>query len=160
MAEEVVSSSQAESNDWVKPEVRRFSSLYTSLTSVGMLCGRLSSTSAGDETRIIIEPCEVDEVICGSPRPGVSPMYTLMYETFFTKIGLRLPLSDFECDVLKHLHLAPTQLHPNGWAFVRSFAIVCRCLGLDVNLGQFMYFFQAKIGKKVGWVSLNSSAGI
>lgn len=111
-----------------------------------MLRGRLSSTSAGDETRVIIEPCEVDEVICGSPRPGVSPMYTLMYETFFTKIGMRLPLSDFECDVLKHLHLAPTQLHPNGWAFVRSFAIVCRCLGLDVSrsIRSIHVFFSSK----------------
>lgn len=73
---------------------------------------------------------------------------------------LNVPLSDFECEVLNHLHLTPTQLHPNGWAFVRSFAIVCRALGLDVSLGRFMYFFQAKVRKKVGWVSLNNSLGM
>lgn len=160
MAEASTSRNRAEPNDWVKPEVRRYSSTYTSYVSVDQLRGRLASTSVGDDTRVIIDPCGVEEKICDSPWSGDAPPYTYMYETFFTRLGLRLPLSSFECDVLNYLHLAPTQLHPNGWAFLRSFTIVCRTLGLEVSLGRFMYFFQAKVGTKVGWVSLNSSAGL
>lgn len=44
-----------------------------------------------------------------------------LYEFLFTRIGFRMPFSDFKVDVLKHLKAAPSQLHPGSWAFMRVF---------------------------------------
>lgn len=43
----------------------------------------------------------------------------------FSKVDLRLPLSSFEKGVLTELNVVPTQLHPNNWAFIQAFHILC-----------------------------------
>lgn len=138
MAEEATSPSRADQGDWVKAEVQSYTSLYTSAASVAMLHGRLCLASVGNETRVVMDPCATDEMICHSPRLADAPMYTLMYETFFTRLCLHLPLSNFECDVFNYLHLAPTQLHPNGCAFECSFTIVSyvgsRCVSRSLHV--------------------------
>ncbi|KAJ1399700.1 hypothetical protein SESBI_30118 [Sesbania bispinosa] len=38
-----------------------------------------------------------------------------------TDLGVRLPFSNFEVSILRYLNIAPSQLHPNAWGFIRSF---------------------------------------
>ncbi|KAL5177117.1 hypothetical protein HKD37_08G022933 [Glycine soja] len=40
-------------------------------------------------------------------------------------LGLVLPLTAFQCALLEHLNVTPSQLHPNSWAMVRAFKILC-----------------------------------
>jgi len=55
--------------------------------------------------------------------------------------------------------VALAQLHPNSWAFVRAFAILCNHFGHTPTVDVFLYFFEAKsLGKKL-WVSFNGVAG-
>lgn len=142
---------------WVRVQVLRFNSTYVDASSITQFRSNKNLTFDGNETNVICEPCTKDELVCwGQQRVG-SPEYTYMYETLFSKLRVKLPFSPFECHVLRSLNVAPTQLHPNSWGFVRCFEILCRSLGMKASVGRFFYFFEAKLGKEVGWLSLNST---
>ena len=64
-----------------------------------------------------LAPCLPHERVCDRPAEE-DPDFFLVYDTFFTRLPLQLPLSSFACNVLSALRIAPTQLLPNGWAFV------------------------------------------
>ncbi|MCH94054.1 hypothetical protein A2U01_0015009 [Trifolium medium] len=85
----------------------------------------------------------------------------------------RMPFTDLEVSVFRHLHLAPLQLHPNSLAFLRAFEITADHLGLAPTLPLFFHAFgiqrscprgekaKGKFPKgkehppaKFGWVSL------
>ena len=59
----------------------------------------------------------------------------------FREMGLCLPLSDFEVAILRHLHVALSQLHPNGITFMRAFQIVCDYLKIGATIPLFFYCF-------------------
>ncbi|MED6210363.1 hypothetical protein PIB30_063392 [Stylosanthes scabra] len=44
-----------------------------------------------------------------------------VYVELFTRLGIRLPFSDFQRDVLTWCQVAVSQLHLNGWGFLRTF---------------------------------------
>jgi len=76
---------------------------------------------------------------------------------FFEKVLLHLPLSIFEKELLTELNVAPAQLHPNIWAFIRAFIILCSRFGISPFVEVFLYFFEAKHTSSKMWVSLNSA---
>ena len=41
-------------------------------------------------------------------------------------LGFHLPLHDFGLKFLRYSGLAPGQLHPNGWAQLVGFFVICR----------------------------------
>ncbi|RDX99007.1 hypothetical protein CR513_18007, partial [Mucuna pruriens] len=73
--------------------------------------------------------------------------------------GITLPFTTFERSVLCALNIAPTQLHPNNWAFVRTFELLSEDLGREPYLGVFFWFFSPCRTEKVGWTSLSSHHG-
>jgi len=81
-----------------------------------------------------------------------------MYQTVFKWIKLRLPLIGFERALLTEINVAPAQLHPNSWAFVRAFSILCNHFGHSPSVDVFVHFFEAKSPGKNLWVSFNGVA--
>ena len=65
----------------------------------------------------------------------------------------------FEKDLLTMLNVAPVQLHPNNWAIIRAFTILCSQLNILPIMKVFLYFFKAKHSGRQLWVSLNSVPG-
>nr|KYP35655.1 hypothetical protein KK1_043296 [Cajanus cajan] len=81
-----------------------------------------------------------------------------IYQCFFRDLGVCLPFSQFECDFLNFINMAPCQLHPNSWGFLRAFQVLCSALGIGLSLPVFLHFYQLKLGEPpLGWVSLNRS---
>ncbi|RDX72316.1 hypothetical protein CR513_48221, partial [Mucuna pruriens] len=102
-----------------------------------------------------VSPCRIGETVnIGSSTEG--RLFFYLYDTFHSKLGIRLPFSHFERAVLQALNVAPTQLHPNGWAYVRAFELLCEDLGRAPSLGVFFWFYTVKKTEKVGWMSLCS----
>jgi hypothetical protein len=67
-----------------------------------------------------------------------------MYASVVEHLNLWLPFTEFELALLNALNVAPTQLHPNGWAFVKAFELVCLGLDLEPRLGVFFHFYHIK----------------
>ena len=84
--------------------------------------------------------------------------FCFIYSIIFRRLGIHLPLTPFERTLLTEVNVAPVQLHPNSWAFVRAFAILCYSLGLT-SVDAFLFFFEVKDPRKKLWVSFNGVAG-
>jgi len=83
------------------------------------------------------------------PVPGERPCfmategnrYMFMFDYTLTTIGVCLPFSDFTIGLINHLRLAPSQIHPVAWGFIRSFELVCSHYGIPASVPVFMYLF-------------------
>ncbi|PNY02863.1 hypothetical protein L195_g026183 [Trifolium pratense] len=97
-------------------------------------------------TDIQVPPTEDFEVqipssrqqICNVWRWGTVPMY----EIAFKHLGFKLPFTDLEVSIFRHLRLAPSQLHPNSLGFIRAFELTADHLGLTPTLPLFFYTFR------------------
>ncbi|RDX88231.1 hypothetical protein CR513_30209, partial [Mucuna pruriens] len=105
--------------------------------------------------RVRLRHCQPEETVNTRPSSDDFPFF-YAYEPVFSKLGLKLPFTTFEQSVLKALNVAPSQLHPNSWAFVRAFELLCEDLGQAPSLGVFFWYFRVKKAPKVGWLSLSS----
>ncbi|RHN66645.1 putative transposase (putative), gypsy type [Medicago truncatula] len=54
-----------------------------------------------------------------------------MYVVVLEEFGVKVPFTRFEMDVLKFLNVAPSQIQPNSWAFIKCFEILCEALGVE-----------------------------
>jgi len=88
--------------------------------------------------------------VCAGDRADPNEPFFFLYTTVFKRLKLRLPFTGFECALLTEVNVALSQLHPNSWAFVRAFVILCNYLGHPPFVDVFLYFFEAKNpGKKL-----------
>ena len=69
-------------------------------------------------------------------------------------------MNNFQIGVLKFLNVAPTQLHPNGWAAMQAFSILCKLLSLSPSPASFLYYYSSRPGKRPGWLSLISKSNV
>jgi len=59
-------------------------------------------------------------------------------------------LSPFESRMLTVMNMAPSQLHPNSWAFLKTFQVLYYYLHISMTIKKIMYFYQLKHGFDVG----------
>jgi len=76
-----------------------------------------------------VVPSRIGEPMCSDESSNPKGPFCFVYSTVFKKLSLRLPLIGFERALLIEVNVAPTQLHPNNWAFVRAFSILCDHFG-------------------------------
>jgi len=104
-------------------------------------------------------PCTPGEPVCGDERASNGVPFFYFYQVVFKCIGMRLPFSRFERELLAEINVAPAQVHPNGWAFVKAFDILCGFFGHTPSFDIFLHFFEVKKQGKSLWVSLNGICG-
>ncbi|MED6111276.1 hypothetical protein PIB30_051046 [Stylosanthes scabra] len=94
-------------------------------------------------TKYKLEVPNVNERICFiNHRAGDVSDWLWFYDYLFTRVVIRIPLTSFQQEILRQSGVAPSQLHPNSWAFIRSFELVCQALGLPVSWRLFFFFFK------------------
>jgi len=104
--------------------------------------------------------CGLDEPVCADIEADLAAgHFCFFYSTLFSKVGLRLPLNSFEKTLLTELNVSPAQLHPNSWAFIRAFHILCTHFGVVPSANVFLYFLEMKKSTKKVWSSLSSVGG-
>ncbi|MED6195569.1 hypothetical protein PIB30_039084 [Stylosanthes scabra] len=119
---------------WVKGEVREMESWFSDMEIVEELGESSLWVREGSNVKVEFLPCGVEERVYHKGKEW----------------------DEFEYGVLSQLKCAPTQIHPNAWAFIRGFEILMEYLGQEPQLEVFFSFFQAKGVRKGGIIMLNS----
>lgn len=52
--------------------------------------------------------------------------------------------------------MASSQLHPNSWAIVGAFVVLCPFFNICPSVSVFLYFLRMKLTSKIGRVPLNN----
>ncbi|QCE11010.1 hypothetical protein DEO72_LG10g2243 [Vigna unguiculata] len=100
----------------------------------------------------------IDRVCHG--QEGATEKFFYMYMYHFSQLHVRLPFDDFTIGVLRALNVAPTQLHPNSWAYLQAFRILCESLYLEPSPYAFLYFYDTRPRRPATWLSLISRPSI
>jgi len=100
----------------------------------------------------------IDRVCHG--QEGATEKFFYMYMCHFSQLHVRLPLDDFTMGVLCELNVAPTQLHPNSWAYMQAFRVLCQSLYLQPSPCAFLYFYDTRPRQPTTWLSLVSHPNI
>ena len=100
----------------------------------------------------------IDRICHG--QEGEAEKFFYMYMCHFSQLHLRLPLDDFTMGVLRELNVAPTQLHPNSWAYMQAFRVLCQSLYLQPSPRAFLYFYNTRPHQPTTWLSLVSRPSI
>ena len=107
---------------------------------------------------LIAEICGyTDRVYHGRENAPIDFFY--VYSTLFVDLKVTLSFDEFTMDVLRFLNIAPTQLHPNAWACIQAFRMVCQLFDLMPRAGAFLFFYNTYSSNPVSWVSLTSRPG-
>jgi len=108
---------------------------------------------------IAVLPCTLGEPVCGDERANDGVHFFYCYQVVFKTIGVRLPFSRFEKELLTEINAAPAQLYPNSWAFVKAFDILFGFLGCVPSVDIFLHFFEVKRQRNNLWVTLSNVPG-
>ncbi|QCE11731.1 hypothetical protein DEO72_LG10g2967 [Vigna unguiculata] len=108
---------------------------------------------------VSLERVSVVDRVCHG-QEGATEKFFYMYMYHFSQLHVRLPLDDFTMGVLRALNVAPTQLHPNSWAYLQAFCILCKSLYLEPTPYAFLYFYDTRPQRPTTWLSLISRPNI
>jgi len=111
------------------------------------------------DEKMMVLPFPPDLPVCADDKVSADGPFCFVYTTLFKKVKLKFPFTRFERELLTELNIAAAQLHPNSWAFVRAFEVMCAHLGLPASVDVFLFLFEAKHPGDRLWVSLNAIAG-
>lgn len=127
---------------WVKPEVLTTFSVFNSPATMDKVVRTTAFTASGKDGKMVVDWCHPLEPICRQKSDPEGRDFFFIYKLVLHKFNIKFPLSSFICMVLSYLRAAPSQLHPNGWAFMRAFEILCGYHGITPTCSMFFYFFQ------------------
>ena len=141
---------------WAPTNLLDETSSFTSFESIttykeSETCPKSRVFGKEDERFVKVMPYGKGEPVCADK----SSDFCFIYSTAFKRLKLCLPLTGFERALLTEVNVALTQLHPNSWAFVRAFSILCDYFGHVPSVDVFLHFFEAKSPGKKLWVSFN-----
>ncbi|CAJ2679794.1 unnamed protein product [Trifolium pratense] len=136
------------------PVTMEVSSKYTSMEMVRSFRKTVKLSDPSHEESIITEPVSENEFV--TTRNDTPPAYFYLYTNVIQPLNIWLPFTAFEAEMLKVINVAPTQLHPNSWAFIKAFEVMCLGFNLDPSIGVFFSFYQIKNLKPHSLVSISS----
>jgi hypothetical protein len=113
------------------------SSTYQSVEGVAKFIALYDVSGTFNESDVILEPVEEGEYV--TCVPSSEPAFFYMYTRFIEDFHLYFPFTQFQMSMLRVLNVAPTQLSPNSWSFIKAFELVC--FGLDISEPSVVVFF-------------------
>ncbi|QCD87356.1 hypothetical protein DEO72_LG3g1890 [Vigna unguiculata] len=145
---------------WVAADVRDQSSLFrwSRLLNSWLNCTPVMSRGVSGDIVSLERVSAIDRVCHG--QEGATEKFFYMYMCHFSQLDIRLPFDDFTMGVLRALNVAPTQLHPNSWAYLQAFRILCESLYLEPSPYAFLYFYDTRPRRPTTWLSLISRPSI
>ena len=125
---------------WVDLEVLGIPSKVTSTFLKSLHEEHLLTPEGEYEEEYVLEVPTADERVCYINLHG-DPKWMWMYDVLISKFGVRVLFIHFQFNILEHTGATPSQFHPNSWAIIRGFEIICEYLGVPPSLNVFFYLF-------------------
>jgi len=146
--------------EWIAADVRNQSSLFRWSRLLNSWLNCIPVITKGVNRGIVyLERVSAIESVCHG-QEGATEKFFYMYMCHFSQLHVRLPLDDFTMGVLRKLNVAPTQLHPNSWAYMQAFRFLCQSQYLQPSPLAFLYFYDTRPRKPTTWLSLVSRPSI
>jgi len=103
---------------WAAADVRNQSSLFRWSRLLNSWLNYTLVISKGVRGDIVsLERVSAIDRVCHGQEEATEKFF-YMYMCHFSQLHVRLPLDGFTMGVLRALNVAPTQLHPNSWAYL------------------------------------------
>ena len=145
--------------DWVEVAVRNAATMLRKPDDLDKVIAKASLVRSGlPSDMIIAEICGYTDRVCHG-RENAPVDFFFMYNTLFVDLRVTLPFDEFTTEVLRFLNLAPTQLHPNSWACLQAYRMVCQLFDLTPRAEVFLFYYNTYPANPVSWVSLVSRPG-
>lgn len=141
-------------DDWVSAIIRSTSSLYEAGDDMSWITNKLNRKGFV----FVVEGMGEDEH--AATWPG--SLKFVMYDKVVSDMNVRPPFTKLQQEVLTELDLAPSQLHPNGWAFLRAYELVCLFFERRASCELFLHLFEVNRNNDAGkprHVSLRAKRG-
>jgi len=139
---------------WVDSKVVEISSSYKTKASVSKFLGKCPVLKAGGHSSFLsVVPYSSTESVCLG-RPGTSPSFFYMYTCLFADLHVSVPFDKFTMGVLRALHVASTQIHPNTWASIQAFHLLCDVLRLHPSPSSFLSYYTSHPTQPVSYRSV------
>ena len=75
-----------------------------------------------------------------------------MFESLWEQLKIQFPFSDLQIEVLRSLHLSPTQLHPNGWGSCKPLKFFARrIISSILQLFSYIFLVPIRVWRRVGY---------
>jgi len=127
------------SYDWVDPVVLKIPTRLTDSDKLDVLLPENSFLALHCPSgAIMADICGVTDRVCHDWENAPVDFF-FVYSTLFVDLHVNLPFDDFTMGVLETLNVAPTQLHPNSWAALQVFRVLCRLFKLEPTPKAFFY---------------------
>ena len=139
----------------MKDDVHKCKSSLTFAVIVVALQCQVKLANPNYSYKILVEACGNDDFPFLRAVSG-NPPFFFMYRCLFEVLVLAPRLTDFQCALLEHLTMGPSQLPHNSWAMVRAFEILCPFFNIRPSVPIFLNLFQMKLIVKIDWVFLNN----
>ena len=144
---------------WVDSKVVRISSSYKTEAFVSKFLDKCPVLKAGEHSSFFsVVPCSSTESVCLG-RSGIGPPFFYMYTCLFADLHVSLPFDKFIMDVLRALYVASTQIHPNTWASIQAFRLLCDVMRLHPSPFSFLSYYTSHPAQPVSWHSLIGQSG-
>ena len=103
---------------------------------------------------LVINYCRLTDIIYmgRSSSNGLFLFIYLFLHVF--NLHVTLPFDNFTMCVLQTLNIAPSQLHPNTWASLQAFRLMCDMLCLRPTSSTFLHYYTSHSSDQVSWLSL------
>jgi len=139
--------------DWAPYEPRTLATRFRWGNDLGDLVERTRIFSEEVEDGLLrVKVCAGNERVChGKGEAKLDFFY--VYACLFHDLGLTVPFADWQMTVLRQIQCAPTQIHPNAWASMQAFDVLCRAAGLTPTMPLFLHFYKTRPTVSKGWVS-------
>ena len=134
--------SDGPSYDWVDPTVLRIPSKIKSSDKLDQFLSTHKKFLTPDcpADALYVDICDMTDRVCHG-RENAPHDFFFVYSTLFSHLHVSLPFDDFTVSILRILNVAPTQLHPNSWAILQAFRVICQIFGLMPTAESFLYYY-------------------
>jgi len=127
--------------DWVDPKVTEFTFVFLDGPSISFFIGKhtILKSDASDGILAIDYYRPIDTICIG--RSSSEGIFFFVYSCLFSDLHVALPFDDFTKGVLRTLNVAPSQLHPNTWASLQTFCLICDMFRLSPTSSIFLSYY-------------------